>query len=302
MQAPPYQEEIIHPPSDRKALEWITALAAEGLAYRLTREAMDWRLVVPAKQGEQAWAAIMAYEKANIGWPPGRTRPTEPPSLAHPLWSGLLGGGFIAMVFICFGPYVAANPWLRAAAADSTGFAAGQWWRPITALTLHTTFSHLAGNVLFLAILGGLVCRSLGVGLGWVLILASGITGNILAASVAQAPYIAVGASTSCFGALGMLALYQAAENYRRYGHWKSVWSRVWIPLCAGLAMLGLYGTAPHSDVVAHGCGFLCGMVVVAPFAVRGTRRLPEIIDAVLKLTTVVTIMIAWRAAIRFAS
>ncbi len=295
-------EEVIHPPSERKALEWITALAAEGLPYRLSRAGTEWRLAVPVEQSAAAWAAITAYEEVNVGWPPQKGRPISTPARAHPIKSGLWGAGFIAMVFICFGPYSSASPWLRAAAADSIGMMAGQWWRPITALTLHADFPHLGGNMVFITILGGAVCRGFGLGLGWALILAAGIAGNVLTALMANEPHLAVGASTSCFGALGVLSTYQALENHRRYGDWKSVWSRVWIPLGGGLAMFGLLGVNPGSDIAAHAWGFGCGLILAVPFVVPRTRTASETVDAFLKVGTVLTIMFAWRAALRFAS
>ena len=296
------EDLVIHPPSDRKALEWITALAAEGLEYRLTREGSAWQLVAPAAQSARSWAAIAAYEQANIGWPPKPARRVNAQSFGPSPWATLWGAGFIVLVFVCFGPYAGGNPWLRAAAADSTAIAAGQWWRPITALTLHAGFTHLASNTLFLAILGGFVCRNLGVGLGWALILASGIAGNLLTALLAQEPRLGIGASTACFGALGILAMCQSLENYRQFGDWKSIWSRVWVPLCAGLAMLGLLGSDPASDVVAHGFGFISGMAIVLPLGAVRASPPPDWVQNLLKLTVVILIMLAWRAAIRFAT
>lgn len=298
----PSEAGTILPPNDRKALEWITALAAAGLPYRLTGTGDSWRLVVPEDQAHAAVQAIQAYEEVNVGWPPRRDEPADVAARAHPVWSGLWGSGFIVMVYTCFGPYVAENPWLRAAASDSVGIRQGEWWRPITALTLHADLEHLLGNALFLTVLGGLVCSRLGLGLGWGLILASGILGNLLTALGYDSQHIAVGASTSVFGALGILAMGQAIAQFRRSGHWRSIWSRVWLPLMAGLAMLGLYGTSPHSDIIAHGAGFLCGMVLIAPIA--GTRSSPpgEWMDAILKVSSVVVIMLAWRAAIQVGS
>ena len=293
--------EIILPPSERKALEWMAALGAEGLRFELRPAGSGWQLLVPGDQRERAWEAIRAYEAANVGWPPGTGAPIDTGSRADPLWSGLWGSGFILMVFLCFGPYDAANPALRAAASDAAAIASGQWWRPITALTLHAGFVHLAGNAIFLTVLGGILCNRLGVGLAWALILLSGMAGNFLTAWTATGPHVAVGASTASFGALGMLAVLQAAENYHATGQWKSVWSRVWIPLGGGLAMLGLLGTAPGSDLVAHGFGFVSGMVAAVPFCLAHRLCLSDTWQAVLKVATVLLIMLAWRTAIRFA-
>lgn len=294
--------ETIEPPNADKALEWITALAADAIPYRLLKVGEEWQIQVPLHFGEKARGTIHDYEEVNIGWPPQPQRWVESKALAHPLWSGLWGAAFIIMVFFCFGAYDGNNPHLRSGASDSVAIKEGQWWRPVTALTLHSGFEHLAGNAVFLTILGGVVCRNLGVGLGWTLIVLSGIAGNTLVAFASRDnPHLSVGASTACFGALGIAAMFQALENYRHFGGWKSVWSRAWIPLCGGMALLGFAGTHPGSDIAAHAAGFFCGLLVVLPFSIPRPRQCSEWVEAALKVGTVVLIMFAWRAAIQVA-
>ncbi len=296
------EPEAIEPPDAGKTLEWITALAADGIPYHLVRSGGVWMIQVPAHLREKALATIRGYEEVNIGWPPEQTRWTESKTLAHPLWSGLWGAAFVVMVFACFGAYDGNNSYLRVGAADSFAILEGQWWRPVTALTLHSGFDHLAGNTIFLTILGGVVCRNLGVGLGWALVVLAGISGNLLVAFASQQEqHLSVGASTACFGALGIIAMYQAIENLRRFGGWKSVWSRAWVPICGGLAMLGFTGTHAGSDIAAHGTGFFCGLAVVLPFVVPRPRILPDWFQDSLKIGTVMIFVIAWRAAILFA-
>ena len=229
-------------------------------------------------------------------------RGDDKPGLAHPLWSGLWGAGFIAMVFICFGPYSPGNSWLRAGAVDSEAIAGGQWGRGVTALTLHADFSHMASNFLFLTIIGGSVCRILGVGVGWGLILASGFIGNTTLGLLASHQHLAVGASTASFGALGLLTMNQVVENFRQFGGWKSVWSRVWIPLLAGFALLGFLGSGPNSDIAAHGFGFVAGLFLAIPVSIPKTRRASPWLQDVFKVGTVVLIMFAWHSAIQFAN
>ncbi len=82
----------------------------------------------------------------------------------------------------------------------------GEWWRPFTSLFLHADFNHLLGNVCFGVIFCVLVAHSVGPVLGWVLILASGVMGNILTAGwYYPERFQSVGASTATFGALGIL-------------------------------------------------------------------------------------------------
>lgn len=291
------EAEVIHPPSERKALEWIAALGAAGIGYSLRRHGGGWELVVRGPNREEARDCILAFEEANRGWPPRpRALPTEPVR-AHPIGAGLWGCGFLVLVFLSFGPYDSDIPWLREAALDSTA-PITDWWRPITALTLHSGFPHLAGNLIFLAVLGSSVCVRYGLGLGWSLILISGILGNLLTARLSDGYHLSVGASTACFGALGIVAMDQAFRNLRRSGHWRSIWSRAWIPLCGALAMLGFMGTRPGSDLVGHAMGFLAGLAVILPWTLTGRLHPGETVDAFLKVGSVVLVMAAWRAAI----
>src|SRR2546430_9329762 len=50
---------------------------------------------------------------------------------------------------------------------------AGEWWRAVTALTLHADAPHLLGNALASALLVTAVCQQLGPGVGlWLVLLA----------------------------------------------------------------------------------------------------------------------------------
>lgn len=56
----------------------------------------------------------------------------------------------------------------------------GEWWRAVTALTLHSDFLHLLGNLGFGVLFGLFVSQHLGSGLAWFSILMAGTLGNII--------------------------------------------------------------------------------------------------------------------------
>jgi membrane associated rhomboid family serine protease len=137
----------------------------------------------------------------------------------------------------------------------------GQWWRAVTALTLHADVVHLVSNLIAGMGFTFFVCRFFGAGSGWLLVLLSGIAGNVLNAVVyyPEAHY-SIGASTGVFAALGLLT---------GVGIWAAVSDPVhrlslprWlIPLFGGLTLLGLFGVGDGNvDVAAHISGFVCGV------------------------------------------
>ena len=77
-------------------------------------------------------------------------------------------------------------------------FQHGEWWRPFTALFLHADLQHLLGNILCGTLFASLVSRSVHALRGWLLILASGVAGNILTCLTHRGDGItSIGASTA---------------------------------------------------------------------------------------------------------
>jgi len=292
-------EDTLLPPDDQKTLEWIAVLAAADLDYRLDRDQHRWILHVPASQAAAARAELGAYE-ADVGNRSLRfPRFAELCQPSHHTLAALWGVGLLLAFYAWCGPFNEHDPLLGNASADAEAIMAGQWWRPITALTLHADFSHVAGNALCLLVLGHAVCSLFGGGLGWLLILMSGAAGNFAVAWLMRSGHVSVGASTASFGAIGILVAQRSVATYRRWHEWRSLWSPVWLPLGSGLALLALLGTGPQSDLTAHLFGFVLGVVLAAPFCRQGGRVLPDWAQRLLELACVLAVLSAWAAALR---
>jgi rhomboid protease GluP len=245
--------------TDRRRIDdWALALASAGIDVHVDETPTGWALQVRPGDWARAAAVLAAYDAEN---PP---RDAAPSDLAV---DGSSHGAYVAAVllaafFAVTGPRNAASPWFDRGAALAARIRAGELWRTVTALTLHADGVHILGNVVTLIIFGTSVCGAVGTGVGlWVMLLA-GALGNGLAAVLRGAPYSSVGASTSIFGAIGALAAIQLVR--RRRGVAISRW-RVWTPVAAGLALLGLLGTSPEADVVAHLFGFVVGLLLAFP-------------------------------------
>src|SRR5437763_159481 len=86
-----------------------------------------------------------------------------------------------------------------------TSSQADEWWRAVTALTLHVDVVHVAGNALAVAVLLPPLVQRFGAGAALWLLLLAGALGNVLAAMTHDPRHLAVGASTAAFGAVGVL-------------------------------------------------------------------------------------------------
>lgn len=139
-----------------------------------------------------------------------------------------------------------------------------EWWRAVTALTLHGDVVHLVSNLVAGIGFAVLLARFFGAGASWFLILITGALGNALNAWVHYPEaHLSIGASTAVFAALGLItgvglwtALMQPAERWTM--------PRWLLPAFGGLTLLGLLGVGGEGldgriDVAAHISGFLCG-------------------------------------------
>lgn len=295
------QEYDIRPPSPGKAREWMTVLSAAGMEYRVSRFLNEWTIHVASGDRVQATEEIAAYEAANLDWPPGIAEDEEFPK-EHETWAPGLAALIPLLWYIWLGPYSGTSPVLAAGANLSERVMAGDWWRVVTALTIHSGIVHLAGNILCLVLAGTVVCRAFGGGLGLLTILASGILGNTATVLLLPSVVPSVGASTACFGAIGCLCAHRAVMHWNRYGRFFSIWNRTWVPIAAGLALLGLLGTGPNSDLAAHALGFVAGILLTIPISRIDTHRLPEWTQMGMQMIALLVILAAWQFAFFSAS
>jgi len=174
--------------------------------------------------------------------------------------------------------------WTDRGAAASDGILHGQWWRAITALTLHTDVSHVIGNLLFGGVFGWILARSVGAGFAWAGFVLAGAIGNLLNAALQPPDHVSIGASTGVFGALGIQVAF---EWIRRRETGATRW-RTWLPIAMGLALFLWLGTGGGSfsvtdtareterklaeitsrvDVMAHVTGAGAGLLIGAALA-----------------------------------
>jgi membrane associated rhomboid family serine protease len=274
-------------------LELALALEAQALPYELIELDGGWAIAVVPEFAQAARSELDRYLEE-------RSVKRQPAPVFEP-FEGIGAGAFgytvvLLTVAYCAGANALGVDWLAHGAVDSSAATRSEWWRAITALTLHAGPEHLVGNLLFGIVAGGLCARLIGPGVGWLSILAAGAAGNFLELWVAPAGHRAVGASTAVFAALGLLTGFAWRQGSRLRGRWlyRSA------PLIAGCSLLALLGAGTAQvDVLGHLLGFLAGVGVGWTFALLGIpasrRRLPQAICGVL---AIVTVAAAWSIAL----
>src|SRR5262249_46396632 len=147
-------------PDRRRIDEWATVLAAGGIPHRLRSRLDGWALIVAPRDADAARETLDAYDRENRA---GATRAHRAPGEAGRGAGGL--GIAVGLVLIGFfavtGPRATHNAWFERGGADAERIVAGEWWRTVTALTLHADAPHVVGNAAASAVLIGAVSYQL---------------------------------------------------------------------------------------------------------------------------------------------
>lgn len=233
-------------------------LAAAAVTHVIQRDGDTWVLKVAPEDLALATAEMAAYD-GELSARGSRERPEVAPKVAF--WSVPL----VATIMVGFAVAQAemGHLWREAGVASSEMVVGrGEWWRTVTALTLHGDVPHVLANLSSGLVFGALLFAAFGQGLAWLLIVISGALGNALNMWVCfPQPYRSLGASTAVFGALGLL-VGDALARLLRHREGRSWW--VWVlPLGAGVALLAFLGAGEgkaNVDVLGHLWGFAVGL------------------------------------------
>ena len=281
----------------QQARTWALVLDSRAIPCCIESIGADWRLLVPEHHLESACREVHLYEEANRNWPPippatrqlvENTLPTASVLLLLAILHNLTLIGFSL-------PERGVIDLHEIGAAHAADIQNGLWWQCVTALTLHGDLTHLLSNLTIGGVFIILLCRELGSGLAWTLLLASGTVGNLINAWVQSPAHRSVGASTAVFGAVGILAAVSMVRDRHRLRR------RWFIPVAAGLALLAILGTeGKNTDLGAHLFGFCAGVLcgVGAEFLMGKYGRPKELLNFLLAVLSGVVVVGAWWVAI----
>lgn len=270
----------------RHADDFVLVLQSQGLEAQAQRTREGFVVEVRARDAERARALLVTWERENVREPEPPPEPLAPfPWLAMALLAAALLGFFAVT-----GERAAGSAWFVKGAARTSSIQAGEWWRAVTALTLHADAGHVLGNVLAGTLFAGTMFSRFGSGVGFALLVASGTLGNLANAFFRSGGHSVVGASTAVFAAVGALAADALMRRRVPRG------GRL-APLGAGLGILAMLGTGERADVWAHFFGFAAGLVLGAPLATLLPRSPAALWQVAASAAAVALVLGAWSLA-----
>ncbi|MDO3376914.1 rhomboid family intramembrane serine protease [Geoalkalibacter halelectricus] len=286
-----------HALSAGQARTWTLVLEARQVPHRLLRREWGWAICVPAECRQRAEYEIRTYEEKNRNWPPVTAPQQSRDNIRETLCVLLLLAIFHNLILLDPGPLgLRTAQWYEQGAAHVAAIRDGEWWRLLTALTLHTGWRHLAGNLAIGGLFAARLCAQVGTGWGWALILVSGAAGNFLNALMQTGNHRAVGASTAVFGCIGLLCALATRQRHRAQN-----WRR-FLPLAAGAALLAMLGAGgENTDLGAHLFGFLAGIGIgaILPKAISGDQAAHLPFSTAAGLAAPTLLILAWTLALR---
>lgn len=270
--------------SRRSILESDLVLTSMGIETRIERRLFEWRLLTLDALATHARVQLDLYYKENKQ----RQRP-------YTIYPTLGAGYYGALVYLCViwlfflidqANFIGRSGVLSAAAVDD-----GAWWLTMTALTLHANLSHIVANSVTGALFGYATGRYLGDGFAWFLILVSGAFGNLLNALMRPDTFYAIGASTACFAAAGVLCGFTWRKSFV-----KGASARFnYLPLAGAIALFVFMGMeGENTDVVGHLMGLAVGLGVGALVGSYDIRRLGSSGQKLSAIAAIGLLAISW--------
>ena len=282
----------ISAPNKKTAREYSLLLDSLSIANNAVFKWNSWQIEVDFSNYEKAKSEISAYEKS------GRIEKIHN-KFAHIRFQKVDWICFCATLLLLAAFHVFIYEYdhlelIKAGRSSAAAITEGEFFRAVTALTLHGDYKHLFSNILF----GGIVLWALstmtGTGFALLFALFTGFAGNVMNAFFYGSAHNSIGASTSVFGVIGVLAGLQFFDSFRekKLGRW--------IPFGAALGLLAMLGSSEKSDVLAHLFGFAAGLPAGTIFGAAFSKRsIPgKIVQNISVLLFISVIFVCWIIAV----
>ncbi len=262
-------------------------LTSLGIPHQIHPYRRFWAISLETRYRRSAVEAISLYLSENRPHAGPGPQPKLPTVRTY---SAFYIIAVLAMIHWAVIPGHERQVFVQAFGANAERILSGEAFRCVTALLFHADEAHLFGNLAALAVFGTAVASICGWGVGWLLILAGGAGGNLLTALWYRQHHLAIGSSTAVFAAVGICA----ALSFWMHAQRKTGARRLWLPLAGGLALLAFMGTSPHSDLMAHLWGFVCGALIGMAYGRWRRRMFPWTVQLPAAILAILCLSAGW--------
>ena len=290
-----YKTAVLATDDEQEALSCSLVLSSVGISHHYTQTPDSLVLSVATDDAPEASTQLKAYLHENKNWPP---KPVAPANDFTPLLQPptLLLVGSLALLYTVTGPWSEHSFWFSHGAGDAGAILTNhEYYRLITALTLHADTVHLLGNCLFGGFLFHFFCRLTGNGLGMFSMLFTATLANSINVVLHGSNHLFVGFSTAVFAIIGMLAMisreHRTGKRYLRI-----------LPFMAGAALLAMIGSSgERTDLGAHFFGLCCGLAFGWTLSRPPLLKLRQstLFQTLLFILSISAIIISWKMALR---
>ncbi|MDQ3003001.1 MAG: rhomboid family intramembrane serine protease [Fibrobacterota bacterium] len=318
IEAAPLRHVLLKSARKDEILDYSLLLASQSIKHWMEFDGSEWSLTLDERDVPLAAEIVSVYHAENRGFQDLPPTAGELDLLVSPLL--YLAVPVAAYFIVGLSPW--ANWWYSRGSADARLILEGQWWRCITAATLHADEVHFLGNLVSGYFILNLLNHRLGMGSIMILsTLGAGIT-NYMVALASGARHVSIGYSSVVFCALGMLAAVETlnlqklrdpaviagqgpASTGWRPGR-RPVGAGTWFgglrrltPLISAFFVAVMVGLGENADVKAHfyGFGIGAGLGLLSRFMPRRVKRPPW--QGLLVMATYGLFALAWKLALR---
>ena len=226
-------------------------LLSQGITHRLDHSPDGpFQIFVDLDDQKRARFQIRLYHREN---PP--REPTEPLPLKaslQPIWVLLVPAAVTLVQFSGIVPGIEGE-----GLSDAEKVLHGQWWRCITALTLHGDSRHLGGNLLTGYLVLSMMSYRISLAKVVPFLAVSSALANFCVAATVQSDFRSLGFSTFVFAAIGALSVME----FRLMPKESHGLLRRFAPLCGAASLATFVGLGEHADILAHLYGFIAGLL-----------------------------------------
>ena len=258
---------------------WMTqceaALLAEGIPSRWVapweKEAKGALVLdVPASECERAVELLSEQLQDELEKREAAARPRAwVPILLQPDFAFAL---CLALLLVAFygvtGGAAAHGPWFERGALVTSAFHAGEWWRVVTAATLHADPEHVLGNAGFLVLLGWAASERFGPGVMLFVFVGTAVVGFLVSLAFTDTG-VTVGASGGLFGLLGA----SGGQGWRGRRRAQFPWRERLRVGGAAVLLLAFTAFSQEANIAAHVGGFAAGIALILLLGGKAARR-----------------------------